>query len=371
MTEKEKKRLLAKAEKLRPKPILLASGKWRCQVMVNGRRESVTADTPEEANAAVIALRAGLIEMAKRESPEKITLYDAVTKYIEDRRTVLSPSTVRSYKETQRNRIKGLLQMRIMDITENDLQIAISTEAKAGRAQKTIKNDITLAVSVISLYKPINTKRLKYPQRIKKEHAYLDTDEIITLISACEGDKAEIPILLALWLGLRRSEILGLCWDSVDFKSRKIHIQRALVRDDQGTYAIKGYTKNESSRRTVDCPSYILDKLAAYPGDRDGRVFKTNDTSFIYDRLKIICNREGITFPGVHGLRHTNASVMLSLGIMDKYAMARGGWSTDYTMKNVYQHLFSEDKQNADDAVNKFFESKIAHGFAHVNKKIQ
>lgn len=371
MTEREKKRLLAKAEKLHPKPTLLSSGAWRCQVMVNGRRESVTADTPEEAHAAAIALKAGLLERAERESPARITLHDAITKYIEDRRSVLSPSTVRSYKETQRNRIQSLQQMRVMDITENDLQIAISAEAKAGRAAKTIKNDITLAVSVLSLYKSINTKRLKYPQRVKKEHTYLDTDEIITLISACEGDRAEIPILLALWLGLRRSEILGLCWDAIDFKSRKIRIQRALVRDDQGIYSIKDYTKNESSRRVVDCPSYILDKLATYPGAREGRVFKINDTSFIYDRLKIICDREGITFPGVHGLRHTNASVMLSLGIMDKYAMARGGWSTDYTMKNVYQHLFSEDKQSADDAINKFFESKIAHGFAHRNEQTQ
>lgn len=371
MTEREKKRLLSKAEKLRPKPTLLASGAWRCQVMVAGRRVSVTGETPEEANAAALAMKAGLLEKAERESPERITLYDAITKYIEDRRSVLSPSTVRSYKETQRNRIQALLQMRVADITENDLQIAISAEAKAGRAAKTIKNDITLAVSVLSLYRPINTKRLKYPQRIKKEHAYLDTAEIIALISACEGDKAEIPILLALWLGLRRSEILGLCWDTIDFKGRKIRIQRALVRDDHGTYAIKDYTKNESSRRTVDCPSYILDKLAAYPGDREGRIFKTNDTSFIYDRLKIICDREGITFPGVHGLRHTNATVMLSLGIMDKYAMARGGWSTDYTMKNVYQHLFSEDKQNADAAINNFFESQIAHGFAHENGQTQ
>lgn len=363
MTKEERllEKQQARAEKLSPKPVY-RYGAWRCQFRANGERISVTRDTPEEAHAAALAIKAGIIKRDENSTPERITLHDAVTRYIEDRREVLSPSTVRSYKETQRNRIQGLLQKRVADITEADIQIAISAEAKAGHSAKTIKNDISLAVAVLSQYKQINTKRLKYPQRIKKEHAYLETGEIVKLISGCEGSKAEIPILLALWLGLRRSEILGLCWDAIDLKGRTIAVKRALVRDENGVFAIKEYTKNESSQRVLDLPAYIAGKLADYPGEREGRVFKTNDTSFIYDELQKICAREGITFPGVHGLRHTNASVMLSLGIIDRYAMARGGWATDQTMKNVYQHLFAADQKAADAAVNDFFESLAKHG---------
>lgn len=366
MTKEEKllDRQKKKAETLKPRPILLPSGKWRCQCMVNGERISVVDDEPETAHAKLMSLKHGIIERESKTSKGSITLHDAMTNYIENRREVLSPSTIRGYKEIQKNRIQGLLRKRVVSITEEDLQIAISAEAKMGRSAKTIKNDISLAVAVLSQYKTINTKRLKFPQRIKKEHVFLSTEEIVRLISGCEGDKAEIPILLALWLGLRRSEILGLCWDCVDFGAGKIAIKRALVRDDEGAYALKDYTKNESSRRTLDCPSYILDKLAEYSTSRNGRIFKTNDSSFIYDRLKIICKREGITFPGVHGLRHTNASVMLSLGVIDKYAMARGGWSTDYTMKTVYQHLFDEDKRGADQSINSYFE-QILHTNLH------
>lgn len=361
MTEKEKKRLLAKAEKLKPKPTLLPSGAWRCQVVIDGKRKSVTADTPEAAHAQAVAMREGFLEDQARLSVDAITLEDAIDKYVEDRRPVLSPSTVRSYLETKKNRIKDLQAMRVMDITEDDIQRSISAATKAGKSPKTIKNDITLAVAVISRYKPINTKIIKYPQKGKNEHKFLEPNEIAKLISACEGNPAEIPILLALWLGLRRSEILGLCWDCVDFKNRKISIKRAFVRDENGVYNLKEQTKNESSRRTLSCPDYIMNKIKALPGERKGRVFDITDTSFIYDNLKEICDREGITFPGVHGLRHTNASVMLSLGITDKHAMERGGWSTDYTMKNIYQHLFAADKQSADDTINKFFEDKIAH----------
>ena len=50
-----------------------------------------------------------------------------------------------------------------------------------------------------------------------------------------------------------------------------------------------------------------------------------------------------------------NASVMLALGIPDKYAMERGGWSTNSTLKNVYQHTFSEERKRVDEKIDNYF----------------
>jgi hypothetical protein len=50
---------------------------------------------------------------------------------------------------------------------------------------------------------------------------------------------------------------------------------------------------------------------------------------------------------------------MLSLGIVDKVAMKRGGWATDNTMKSVYQHVFTSDSSTADDMINAYFEAMI------------
>ena len=77
--------------------------------------------------------------------------------------------------------------------------------------------------------------------------------------------------------------------------------------------------------------------------------------------MKKRCEEHEIDFVGVHGLRHTNATVMLSLGIIDKVAMARGGWSTDITMKQIYQHVFNSDKEKAGNMVDTFFQN-IADG---------
>lgn len=46
---------------------------------------------------------------------------------------------------------------------------------------------------------------------------------------------------------------------------------------------------------------------------------------------------------------------MLALGIPDKYAMERGGWSTNSTLKTVYQHTFSEERRRVDEQIDGFF----------------
>lgn len=348
-----------------PVPKQLPSGAWRCQITVDGKRASVTDEDPEMAQAKAVALRAKLIEQSKTPK-DSITLKSAIEGYIAERDNVLSPSTIRGYHVVMDNRFPELMKTKVRDIDESSLQRAINKEAKS-KSAKTIKNGMGLVISVVSRYKPINMKLLKYPQRVPVEHAYLDGDQIVRLITACEGDIAEIPILLGLWLGLRRSEIMGLRWESIDLENRKIRVERSMVIDKDDNIVIKDVMKTETSNRVLDCPAYIVAKLESYqpcPDLRVGPVFHIHYNT-IYKNLEKICNRCGLPFVGVHGLRHTNASVMLSLGIVDKVAMARGGWSSKETMERIYQHIFSSDKQAADSAINQYFDQLIAHENAH------
>lgn len=364
MSDLEKMRRKA-ARLSNPKPVELPSGSFRCRLRVGAKYITATDRDPEVAHARVLAQRAGLLETMEAEERAKkgdITLTKAIDKYIEDRDNVLSPATIRGYRVIQRNRFKSLMQKKIKEIDESELQKALNEDSKTV-GSKTIKNSIGFIMAVVSEYKDINTKRIKMPQRKKAEHKYLDEEGLIDLFEAIRGIPTEIPILLAVWLGMRRSEILGLCWDCVDFENKQIKVYRTYLPTENGDYVLREGTKTEASRRTVDCPDYILSKLNAYQPDkskRTGRVF-TMHINAIYEQLRSVCQKNGIEFVGVHGLRHTNASVMLSLGIIDKIAMARGGWSTDVTMKQVYQHLFQSDKQSSGEKLDTFFE-QIAKG---------
>ena len=358
MTEREKKKMLDRASKLKPKPELLPSGTWRCRVMVAGEKASALGNTPEEAHAKAISMKAGIGDIQKKESDAKkgnIALSDAIDRYISARENILSPSTVNGYEEIKRNRFKSIMDKKVARIGPAELQEAVNEDAKKVSA-KTIKNALGLIVSVISEYHDINIKRIRLPQRKRIEHSFLDESGMIELFESIQGTSVELPILLAMWLGMRRSEILGLCWDSVDFENHKIQVQRTYVKGPDKLYVLRDEMKTEASRRSLDCPGYILEKLKTYPGKHEGRIFKMHPNT-IYKTMKRVCDRYGIDFVGVHGLRHTNASVMLSLGIVDKVAMARGGWSTDVTMKQIYQHVFASDKEIADEKVASFFQS--------------
>lgn len=340
---------------------------YRCQVTVDGKRISVVDADKDIAQAKAVALKSGMIEEQK--NPKPVTVEKAMDQYIEIRSNVLSPATIRAYKNVSKNYFKQIRTKKLSSVDESIIQSQINLYSK-DKSYKTVKNAVSFLISVVSEDHPINIKRLKYPQRIPKEHSYLEADSITKLIDTCRGDVIEIPVLLALWLGMRRSEICALEWEDVDFERKTVSITKARVPDENNKYVTKNTTKTEKSRRIVNCPDYVLNRMITIqPNEskRTGQIVKMNPND-IYNHLKVICDNNSIPFVGVHGLRHTNASVMLSLGVADKIAMARGGWSSKDTMQNIYQHLFSGDKSAADTAINSYFDgliSKTAHESAH------
>ena len=71
-----------------------------------------------------------------------------------------------------------------------------------------------------------------------------------------------------------------------------------------------------------------------------------------------------------HDLRHANASIMLMLGVPDKYAMDRLGHSTNNTLKNIYQHTLDSKKEEVNASVNNYFEKLMQHEMQHEERKV-
>lgn len=332
----------------------LSSGKWRTQVMVGGQRVSVTADTEKEAIVQALSIKAGMQE--KQKKPDKLTLNDAIQEYHAIRENVLSPATIRGYEIVRKNRFKDLMDRDIYKITKRDTQKAVDAET-ALASPKTIANAYGLIRSVLKDY-DIDIFGVKLPQKIRQKKTYLSTADIAKFIDAARGDSCEIPMVMAVWLGLRRSEIIGLCWDCVDFKNNEIEIKRTMVPNKDNKFILKEGAKNESSQRTLKCPAYIMDKLKEMHGGKSGQVFRLSPET-VRKHTHAICKKAGIPDTTVHGLRHTNAAVMVALNITDKYAMARGGWTTENTFKQIYAYVFPEGASQADDLINQFFEAMV------------
>lgn len=131
-----------------PTATQIRGGSWRCQVMVNGKSHSILGSTETEAQAKAIAFKQGFIEQKNANKSTPFLLEDAISKYIEEKDKVLSPSTIRGYDAIKRLRFQELMKMDIHSIKKNDLQLAVNNEMEKA-STKTIRNSFGLVKTVL------------------------------------------------------------------------------------------------------------------------------------------------------------------------------------------------------------------------------
>ena len=346
---REKRR--AKAAKLKsPKPIELPSGAWRCQVMVQGKRISVVDEDPEVAHTKALAVKNGLIEQKK--APAALTVGEVIDRYIESKDAVLSPSTVNGYKKMRKSALQDIMGENAATLTQERVQKAVNRMARE-KSPKYVRNAYGLFTAAMGVYMPERTFRVRLPQKRAPEIRIPTMEEIGRIYEDCKGTRFELPFLLAVWLGLRTSEIRGLTWDCID--GDVLTIKQALVDGEDGP--VLKTTKTYSGNRRLKIPPYIKALLDREP--HNGEYIVTYTRNAMYNRLRLTCSRLGIKRFRFHDLRHVNASVMLSLNVPDKYAMERMGHATNNMLKTVYQHTMSQKAEQVAEMVDTFFEENL------------
>ena len=348
-----------------PEPRKLSSGKWFVQLRIDGQSVSISEADKDLCVAKAMAIKTGLIKA--KLAPKNITIGEAIDDYIAARNNILSPSTIRAYKSYRQNRFKTIMEKQINNVTEAQLQRAINQELESSCApsgkngsnykqspvsSKTVINAYGLIRTVLSLETDLNFDRIIVPKKPVMIGKTLTPEQIGTLLRSVKGDMIEIEVLLAVWLGLRRSEIAALNKVDFDFGKETASVHSALVLDENNQWVEKG-TKTALSTRTLPCPAYILELIAPLP---DGRISRLNPNTY-NKRLKEICKANGLPEIRFHDLRHCAASVMLILGIPDKYAMERGGWASKQTMTGRYQHTVGKIAQSYGEIIDKYYYS--------------
>lgn len=284
--------------------------------------------------------------IAGRERKQKsgLTVRETIEQYIDNRENILSPKTVSEYRKCLKTHYPNIINTPIDNLSDTDIQKALNAEAKKC-APKTLKNVYGLLVSAFK--EQGRAVQLAYPAQQKRIKSLPTPEEVF---KAIRGTSVELPVLIAIWLGLRQSEIRGMRWG--DIKGNILTIQNVIVDIDHKPLE-KQRTKTKNSTRQIRIPPQLLEIIERQP--KTGEHIITISGKQMYDRFKRITNKMGYPETTFHDLRHLNASVMLKLGIPDKYAMERGGWSTNHTLKEVYQHTFSDERQLVDDKIDDYF----------------
>lgn len=320
---------MAKAKKL-------PSGHWRVNLYVGsspeGKRKykSFTAETKKEAE--YLAAQHNLDR--KENKAAKITLKEAIYKYIESKRNILSPSTIRGYYDVYDNYCPELFSMQIVDINQETIQLAIN--AMAGKySPKTCRNAHGLISSALKIYRPDLILKTTLPQKTKRDIYVPDEKEMTEIYKMTVGTMVEIPVFLAAECGLRASEISALRVENVN--PAYIKVEEAYVKGDDNKEYLKP-PKSVNGYRRVPISEQAYNYLVSHAqGDR---VCPLRSSSICNAWSKFKASHGLNKNLNFHALRHHYASKCMIMGIPQKYIAELMGHSSTDMIEKVYQHTF-------------------------------
>ena len=330
----------------------LPSGNWRVRVYYgsdnSGKKlvKSFTAPTKRECERKASDF---LQFYAPVDGNSDMTVAEAIDWYIRSKDNVLSPSTIRSYRSIERHCFNDIKNVRVSEINSAIVQREINIESKTV-SPKTIRNRYGLLYASVKYVCKDKTLTATLPQKIKPDIHIPTKDEVNALIDNAPDAELRLAIMLAAFMGLRLSEICGIDWKNINLTTGTIDIKQALVKSTDD-YKLKT-TKSTSSKRTLEIPSLILNELKQAPC-KQGKLIPVLPTTLGARFYRFKC-KMGVDCR-FHDLRHYYASVMLLLGVPDKYAMERMGHATNYMLKNVYQHTFKEKQHSISAMLDDYF----------------
>jgi len=203
-----------------------------------------------------------------------------------------------------------------------------------------------------------NVARLARPPRIPRRRVSpLSVDQVRAFLAAITGDRLEALYLVALGVGLRQGEILGLRWSDVDLEGGTLTVRHALARIEGRLVLVE--PKSATSRRVVPLPAFVRDALVAHR-DRQAQeplplrpavpdpfadlVFVTThgtplDGITITRRFQRLLASAGLPHQRFHDLRHACATLLLAQGVPARVVMETLGHSEISLTLNTYSHV--------------------------------
>lgn len=335
----------------------LPSGSWRCRVYVGkdarGKDlyKSFTAPTKRKAEMqAVQYLNSPELQMQKEPT---VLVKDALERYITAKAGVLSPSTIRGYRQMQGTHFARIERKDVYKLTTEDMQKFVSSIAGTVSA-KTVANIYGLLTSAIFMFRPDASFKVSMPKKIKHRRTSPTNQDITRLFKTAEGD-LKTSIALAAFGSLRRGEICALKYK--DLNGCTLYIHADMVKNSEEKFVYKEIPKTSDSVRKVVLPEEIAQLLGS--GDPDQYIIRKTPNAITSAFIKLRDKLDlDIRF---HDLRHYYASIGAVLGIPDTYMSDFGGWRRGSgVLKEVYQDTMEDAGVEYRQKLNAHFSSLLA-----------
>ena len=307
-------------------------------------------------------------------TPEsKMTMGEFVNEWLTAMRPNLARTTYQTYKSANRRFVEYLdiyyPGITLGELRHNHVQEFLNHKLDEGCKGSAVKQYYLaihsgLAYAVKMEYLQLHPMdKLVMPRADKYEATFYNKDELNNLFEVFKGDRLELVVHIAAYYGLRRSEVLGLRWDAVDFKNKTITIQRKVVSDydenGQRKLYVETRLKTNSTRRTLPLIPHIermlLEKKeleahfkkicgSSYDKEFEGFICRDNygkliSPEYVTSRFHYVITKAGLRHLRFHDLRHSCASLLLANDVPMKAIQEWLGHSNYAITANLYSHL--------------------------------
>ena len=226
-------------------------------------------------------------------------------------------------------------------------------------------------------------KRTRSPRKEKTKPKYLEPEEAIAWLERMDEQrvppKYRTATCIGLFAGTRKEETFGLKWGDINFEKCTMNIERTAIYV-RGKGLVIGDTKNDSSCRVIAIPvslAQILQEFRNYKIVEFGKVgVEVKQDDFIFaevdghllhpDTFGSWMRRFHSLNPDLkdippHGLRHTNASIMINNGIPLTAVSGRLGHADTATTTRVYSHMIQSAQAAAAEKIQDIFSGYRRH----------
>lgn len=305
--------------------------------------------------------------------PTKMTLRDYTDYWLENyARHNVAENTLFNYKAKLfhvRNRPVGSIE--IGKLKGHHIQQLYSDLLDSGLQNNTVReyhkvlvNCLNHAVHPWKFIKVSPMREVIPPKRKTKKVAAVTPENIQAILDAARGDRFFDLYFLAAMTGMRRGELLGLTWKSIDFENSTLTIYQSVIKAGPNI-RIKEGGKTDDAVRTIAISESVLQVLkkrkitqakhklamgSAY-NDLDlvfaKEIGDPEDPPYVSECFKKFATKAGLPNLHLHDLRHGHASWLLALGESVKLVAERLGHSDPSITLQTYSHLLPNAQKHA------------------------
>lgn len=281
-----------------------------------------------------------------------MTFYEAMDKYLQGKKNTIKPYSYFGLQQRIKVIKNTFADLKLEDITNEEVQDYLDDwEKKYSTATIKARLMIIKAVLKENGYKlDVDVRKNKMPKGYKVYNNE-ECDKIINYFLSLKEIKANrLPIIIALFTGMRIGEILALQWLDIDLNRCLIDITKDVVYCNGKT--ITQTPKTVASYRTIPIPPQLKEiLLKVQPNANDWELYvcsgreKPNIYRTITRTAEILLEKLNIEWKGMHAFRHSYATRMLENNVNAKVVADLLGHSTTATTLDVYSHSTNDFKK--------------------------